>query len=172
MPRKKGHIQDSDHDLGERIIPMGASFDKSAVASFPANTVFTSKYTWWSFLPLVTLEQFQKRANVYFTFITLLMYVGEHSTFIDSTVSWWSTAAVLIPMMALSMVISGLDDLRRHQSDRQINSQQARVIRLGGKYRVYLDTVLWKNIHVGDVIVLKSRFAERSKRLALRLSCL
>ncbi|CAE7514825.1 Atp8b5 [Symbiodinium pilosum] len=145
----------SSHD-GERTVAIGASHGKVAGAHFPVNTITTSKYSWYSFLPLVTLEQFQKRANVYFTFITFLMYVGEHSTFIDSTVSWWSTAAVLIPMMGLSMVISGLDDLRRHQSDRQINSQQARVIRLGGKYGVYLDTVLWKNIHVGDIIVLKS----------------
>ncbi|CAE7251714.1 putative phospholipid-transporting ATPase DRS2 [Symbiodinium microadriaticum] len=154
MPRKK---RQNDENSGcERIIPLGASSDKSSSASYPGNTISTSKYRWWSFLPLVTFEQFQKRANLYFTFITLLMYVGEHSTFIDSTVSWWSTAAVLIPMMGLSMIISGLDDLRRHQSDRQINSQQARVIRLGGKYGVYLDTFLWKNIHVGDVIVLKS----------------
>ena len=158
MPRKK---RQNDENSGcERIIPLGASSDKSSSASYPGNTISTSKYRWWSFLPLVTFEQFQKRANLYFTFITLLMYVGEHSTFIDSTVSWWSTAAVLIPMMGLSMIISGLDDLRRHQSDRQINSQQARVIRLGGKYGVYLDTFLWKNIHVGDVIVLKSHLSD------------
>eukprot|EP00913_Durusdinium_trenchii_P012739 g11962.t1 len=53
--------------------------------SFPRNYVTTSKYTWLSFLPLVTFEQFQKRANVYFTFICILMYLGEHTPLIDSS---------------------------------------------------------------------------------------
>lgn len=42
-------------------------------------------------------------------------------------------------MMAMSMVISGLDDARRHQSDRQTNNQHARAIRIGGSYGVFLD---------------------------------
>lgn len=54
------------------------------------------------------------------------------------------------------MVISGLDDARRHQADRQTNNQRARAIRIGGSYGVYLDTVLWKDILVGDILVLKS----------------
>lgn len=45
-----------------------------------------------------------------------------------------------IPMMAMSMVISGLDDARRHQSDRQTNNQHARAIRIGGSYGVFLDS--------------------------------
>lgn len=137
-------------------MPFGAAFDASVGKSFPRNFVTTSKYTLLSFLPLVTFEQFQKRANVYFTFICVLMYLGEHTPLIDSSVSWWSTAAVLIPMMAMSMVISGLDDARRHQADRQTNNQRARAIRIGGSYGVFLDTVLWKDILVGDILVLKS----------------
>ena len=38
---------------------------------------------------------FRKRANVYFTFICVLMYLGEHTPLIDSSVSWWSTAPKL-----------------------------------------------------------------------------
>ena len=37
----------------------------------------------------------RKRANVYFTFICILMYLGEHTPLIDSSVSWWSTATKL-----------------------------------------------------------------------------
>lgn len=44
-----------------------------------------------------------------------------------------------IPMMAMSMLISGLDDARRHQTDRQTNNQHARAIRIGGSYGVFLD---------------------------------
>ncbi|CAJ1330827.1 unnamed protein product, partial [Effrenium voratum] len=113
-------------------------------------------YTLLNFLPLVTWEQLQKRANVYFIFICVLMYLGEHTPLIDSSVSWWSTASVLIPMMALSMVISGLDDLKRHKADLQTNNQRARAIHMGGNHKVFLDTMLWKDIAVGDVLVLKS----------------
>ncbi|CAK9018579.1 unnamed protein product [Durusdinium trenchii] len=151
-----GRFHASTKHHAERTVPFGAAFDASVGKSFPRNYVTTSKYTWLSFLPLVTFEQFQKRANVYFTFICILMYLGEHTPLIDSSVSWWSTACVLIPMMAMSMVISGLDDARRHQSDRQMNNQRARAIRIGGSYGVYLDTVLWKDILVGDILVLKS----------------
>jgi len=47
-------------------------------------------------------------------------------------------------MMAMSMVISGLDDARRHQADRQTNNQRARAIRIGGSYGVFLDPWPWR----------------------------
>lgn len=32
---------------------------------FPSNTVTTSKYTWWSFVPKSIIEQFRKISNLY-----------------------------------------------------------------------------------------------------------
>ena len=61
----------SSHD-GERTVAIGASHGKVAGAHFPVNTITTSKYSWYSFLPLVTLEQFldQSWARFYMLRVT------------------------------------------------------------------------------------------------------
>ena len=44
---------------------------------FPSNTVVTSKYTFFTFLPLNLFEQFRKAATFYFLIIMILALVGD-----------------------------------------------------------------------------------------------
>eukprot|EP00931_Biecheleriopsis_adriatica_P049981 TRINITY_DN28922_c0_g1_i1.p1 TRINITY_DN28922_c0_g1~~TRINITY_DN28922_c0_g1_i1.p1 ORF type:complete len:1537 (-),score=281.76 TRINITY_DN28922_c0_g1_i1:177-4787(-) len=139
----------------KREVAFGAASDAAAGQLYPDNAIKTSKYTLLTFLPLVIAEQFQKRANVYFLIISVLMAIGEYTDLFETAVSPWSTVGVLIPMMAASAFLAAIDDVRRHGADSRTNAQQARVIRMGGRHKVFLDTVRWQDIRVGDILVLK-----------------
>ena len=43
------------------------------------NTVKTSKYTWWNFIPINLFEQFNKLSNVYFFIIMIMQTIDEIS---------------------------------------------------------------------------------------------
>jgi Phospholipid-translocating ATPase N-terminal len=49
-------------------------------------------------------EQFNRLANAYFLFITILMIIGTYSTLYDSPSQPWSTIVVLALVVSVSMV--------------------------------------------------------------------
>jgi len=138
-----------------RDVPCAASVDAGTGARFVGNTIRTSKYTVLTFLPLNLFEQLQKAANAYFLLISLLMFVGRRTGLFATSVEAITTLGPLVLMMAASALLAAADDYRRHQADHRTNRQKARAIRMGGKHRVYLDTVIWDDVKVGDILVLK-----------------
>jgi hypothetical protein len=44
---------------------------------FARNSIITSRYTWYSYLPKTLFEQFRRLANVYFVVIGIIAVVGE-----------------------------------------------------------------------------------------------
>ncbi|KAM9254685.1 LOW QUALITY PROTEIN: phospholipid-transporting ATPase IK [Cariama cristata] len=112
---------------------------------YTGNAIKTSKYNIFTFLPLNLYEQFHRMANVYFVFVILLQTFPE-----ISTLPWYT---LLFPLSCL-LTIRGLrdliDDIGRHQSDRNINSRPCEI--LSGKSFRWQK---WRDICVGDIVRLR-----------------
>ncbi|NXT75219.1 AT8B3 ATPase, partial [Zapornia atra] len=112
---------------------------------YAGNAIKTAKYNIFTFLPLNLYEQFHRMANVYFVFVILLQTFPE-----ISTLPWYT---LLFPLSCL-LTIRGLrdliDDIGRHQSDRNINSRPCEI--LSGKSFHWQK---WCDICVGDIIRLR-----------------
>ncbi|KAH7343680.1 hypothetical protein B0J17DRAFT_643413 [Rhizoctonia solani] len=83
---------------------------------YAANQVVTSKYTILTFVPRNLLEQFRRIANVFFLAIAILQFFPRFSTI--------SPGLVLLPLivvLAITAAKDGYEDIKRHQSDRQVN---------------------------------------------------
>ncbi|NXK95009.1 AT8B3 ATPase, partial [Formicarius rufipectus] len=109
------------------------------------NAIKTAKYNLLTFLPLNLYEQFHRMANVYFVFVILLQTFPE-----ISTLPWYT---LLFPLSCL-LLIRGLrdliDDIGRHQSDRNINSRPCEIL-CGESFQ----RQKWCDICVGDIVRLR-----------------
>ena len=150
-------------DEARRDIPFGSlirgAADDASVHSvhpggYPSNIIITSRYTVLNFVPKNVWEQLHKAANAYFLLISLIMCLGNMTRLFVGTIRFESTFATLVVMMIFSAVIAGLDDRQRHVADAQANNQRARVAR-GGPDGVRLEPAAWREVRVGDVVVVK-----------------
>ncbi|XP_071434117.1 phospholipid-transporting ATPase IK isoform X1 [Pithys albifrons albifrons] len=111
---------------------------------YRGNAIKTAKYNLLTFLPLNLYEQFHRMANIYFVFVILLQTFPE-----ISTLPWYT---LLFPLGCL-LLIRGLrdliDDIGRHQSDRNINSRPCDI--LSGRS---FQRQRWCDIRVGDIVRL------------------
>jgi phospholipid-transporting ATPase len=93
--------------------------DKKATPSiFRSNRVRTSKYTWLTFIPVNLYNQYQKAANVYFTFISWLQTIR----LISITDGQPLMLVPLLVVLAISMVKDAWEDYKRKKADRVENS--------------------------------------------------
>ncbi|KAJ1308767.1 hypothetical protein OPQ81_004457 [Rhizoctonia solani] len=91
---------------------------------YAANQVVTSKYTILTFVPRNLLEQFRRIANIFFLAIAILQFFPRFSTI--------SPGLVLLPLivvLAITAAKDGYEDIKRHQSDRQVNHSIVHVLR-------------------------------------------
>lgn len=98
---------------------------KQPPSVFASNEIRTSKYTWLTFLPLNLLSQYQKAANVYFTFIAWLQTIKLISITDGQPL-------MLVPLtfvLAISMVKDAWEDHKRKKADAAENRQPASVYR-------------------------------------------
>eukprot|EP01138_Halocafeteria_seosinensis_P008155 gb/GECG01008335.1/.p1 GENE.gb/GECG01008335.1/~~gb/GECG01008335.1/.p1 ORF type:complete len:1457 (+),score=160.21 gb/GECG01008335.1/:1-4371(+) len=141
---------------------------------FADNSSKTSKYTALNFVPKSLLEQFRRLANIYFLGISILMIIGTYApTVFDSPLSPFSTLGPLLLVLAITMVKEGLEDVKRHRSDREVNNRTASVIY--HKHSTENKELTWRDLRVGhlvkvfndhespaDVIVLQTSYDEGS----------
>ncbi|XP_039421895.1 phospholipid-transporting ATPase IK [Corvus cornix cornix] len=127
---------------------------------YSGNAIRTAKYNLLTFLPLNLYEQFHRMANVYFVFVILLQTFPE-----ISTLPWYT---LLFPLSCL-LIIRGLrdliDDIGRHQSDRNINSRPCEIL-AGTSFRWQK----WRDICVGDIVRLHKDSVVPADLLLLRSS--
>ena len=93
-------------------------------AKYATNQVVTSKYTVLTFVPRNLLEQFRRIANVFFLAIAILQFFPRFSTI--------SPGLVLLPLIVVFTITAakdGYEDIKRHQSDRQVNHSIVHVLR-------------------------------------------
>lgn len=101
--------------------------------TFASNQVLTAKYTLYNFVLKNLLEQFQRVANLFFLLIVILQFFPQFTT-INPGVSMLPLLAVL----GITMIKDGYEDIKRHQSDRNINRLRVKTLTGGG----------WKNPNI------------------------
>eukprot|EP01102_Stenamoeba_stenopodia_P019726 TRINITY_DN7518_c0_g1_i1.p1 TRINITY_DN7518_c0_g1~~TRINITY_DN7518_c0_g1_i1.p1 ORF type:complete len:1131 (+),score=258.43 TRINITY_DN7518_c0_g1_i1:213-3605(+) len=115
---------------------------------FISNKVRTTKYSWWSFVPVNLFEQFKRAANLWFLLVACLQLIPGVSP-INPVTSF----VPLIFVLAVSAIKEAFEDQKRRIQDREMNNQSAEIIRGGQR-----QTVLWEEIQVGDLVrVLKNQ---------------
>jgi len=131
------------------------------------NTIRSSKYNAWNFLPRQLFAQFSKLANFYFLCVSILQMIPGLST-----TGTYTTIVPLLFFVSLSMAKEGYEDFRRYKLDKEENNRFASVLHAyrpadapdvkenrtdsiaveeGLKQWV---PVKWQNLRVGDVIRL------------------
>uniref|UniRef100_V5ESP9 Phospholipid-transporting ATPase n=1 Tax=Kalmanozyma brasiliensis (strain GHG001) TaxID=1365824 RepID=V5ESP9_KALBG len=122
---------------------------------FASNQVLTAKYTLYNFVFKNLLEQFRRVANLFFLLIVILQFFPQFTT-INPGVSMLPLLAVL----GITMIKDGYEDVKRHQSDRNIN--RLRIKTLAGdeekdffaKKAPRWKHKTWENLAVGDFVYL------------------
>jgi phospholipid-translocating ATPase len=165
-------IQDIPPSKDGRHIPLDPSrgnplTDERTQKPHMNNTIRSSKYNAWNFLPRQLFAQFSKLANFYFLCVSILQMIPGLST-----TGTYTTIVPLLFFVSLSMAKEGLEDFRRYKLDKEENNRLASVLHA---YRP-VDTpdtkenrtdsiaveeglrqwapVKWHNLRVGDVIKL------------------
>ncbi|XP_058028464.1 phospholipid-transporting ATPase ID-like isoform X2 [Ahaetulla prasina] len=113
---------------------------------YAKNSIKTSKYNLFTFLPLNLFEQFQRVANAYFLVLLILQLIPE-----ISSLSWFTTVVPLVLVLTVSAVKDAMDDVNRHANDKQVNNRPVKVLINGS-----LKEDLWLNVEVGDIIKLEN----------------
>ncbi|XP_073913804.1 phospholipid-transporting ATPase VB isoform X4 [Castor canadensis] len=108
------------------------------------NTIRTTKYTLLTFLPQNLFEQFHRWANLYFLFLVILNWVPSLEVF-HREITMLPLAIVLF----IIMVKDGMEDLKRHRFDKEINDSNIRIYKR--KEQSYVQK-RWKDVRVGDFI--------------------
>ncbi|XP_022245429.1 probable phospholipid-transporting ATPase IF isoform X1 [Limulus polyphemus] len=139
---RKSHEESRTVYVGHRHPP---GKEDELEGKFPDNTVVSSKYTLWNFIPKNLFEQFRRIANFYFLCIAVIQLS------INSPVSPLTSLAPLIFVVTVTAIKQGYEDWLRHRADRLVNQTLVRVIR-GRK----IDRIKSQDIRVGDIVMVKS----------------
>jgi phospholipid-translocating ATPase len=113
------------------------------------NYVSTTKYSRFTFLPLATIAQYKRAANVYLLFIAVLCCIPAISPLMP-------IAAVMpvVFVLTISLIREGAEDYARYKSDEDMNNKTTFVRNpASGQF----EEVMWKDVHVGDMIKLADR---------------
>ncbi|KAJ7782793.1 Ca-transporting ATPase [Mycena metata] len=129
---------------GERVIALN---NAPANAEYGSNSVSTSKYNVATFVPKFLTEQFSKYANLFFLFTACIQQVPG-----VSPTQQYTTIVPLGVVLLASAFKEVQEDLKRHQSDSELNARLAKVLT---PESTFVDRK-WKDIRVGDVVRLES----------------
>ncbi|XP_067358114.1 probable phospholipid-transporting ATPase IM isoform X4 [Channa argus] len=132
VQEKERHVKANARDYSEKF--------------YADNSIKTSKYNIFTFLPINLFEQFQRVANAYFLVLLILQLIPE-----ISSLSWFTTIVPLVFVLVITAVKDATDDYFRHKSDRQVNNRQSQVLIRGS-----LQNEKWMNVRVGDIIKLEN----------------
>ncbi len=123
------------------------------------NSIRSSRYTLWNFLPRQLVFQFTKLANFYFLIISIMQLIPGLST-----TGTFTTIVPLLCFVTLSMAKEGYDDVRRYKLDKAENRKIARVLTPYEAGRPpadgeegddqYWADKMWQDIRVGDIVKL------------------
>ena len=111
---------------------------------YPDNTVITSKYTWYNFLPKSLLIQFRRYANLYFLMITVLQCIPTISPLNPLT-----AVGPLAFVLCISIIREGVEDLEKNKQDQKENREK--VTKYNSYNNAYESDLSYK-LEVGDII--------------------
>lgn len=148
-----------DHDRREPLV------DERTGRAYVKNSITSSRYTLYNFIPRQLFAQFSKLANFYFLCVSLLQMIPNLST-----TGTYTTIVPLAFFVVVSMAKEGYDDLRRYRLDTAENRKTALVLSgpkasgtstenvnsssaTSDELKNWIETK-WEDIGVGDVVKL------------------
>ena len=135
----------------------------SPLRKFSSNNVATSRYNVVTFVPMNLLMQFMKPANIYFLVISILQVIPS----ISLSGAMPTVAIPLTIVVIVNMIKDGVEDYKRHVSDEKENSQIVSVL---NAVTGALDARKWREVKVGDVIVVQNHSQSPSDMVLLATS--
>jgi len=117
----------------------------NASSTFCSNEIKTTKYTLWNFLPKSIFLQFKRVANIYFLITAIVASIPAVTSLNPAT-----SIAPLIFVIAISITREGYEDYQRFKSDKELNNKKSRRFEDNN-----IQEVLWKDIAVGNLLVVK-----------------
>jgi phospholipid-translocating ATPase len=165
-------IQDIPPSKDGRQIPLDPTRKKPLVDDRTqkphiSNTIRSSKYNAWNFLPRQLFAQFSKLANFYFLCVSILQMIPGLST-----TGTYTTIVPLMFFVSLSMAKEGLEDFRRYKLDKEENNRYASALHATSRSASVASgatsvekgstncgdsqwaPVKWQDLRVGDVVKL------------------
>jgi hypothetical protein len=139
---------DSDAE-GERVATVNTKN-----VEFGDNRISTSKYSLISFVPRSLFEQFRRVANIYFLVISILMIIGTYAPeLFESPLLPYSTIGPLILVLSITMIKEGIEDVKRHRSDSEINNRLVEVVQPGAD----ASRTRWLEVRVGQIVRVENK---------------
>ena len=129
------------------------------------NSISSSRYSLWNFLPRQLLAQFSKLANFYFLCVAILQMIPGLST-----TGNYTTIIPLTFFISISMAKEAYDDLRRYKLDKAENNHEVTIFASKGFHhhdasdsgisistvseQKHWDKVKWRDVQIGDIVKL------------------
>ncbi|KAK0566645.1 aminophospholipid translocase [Tilletia horrida] len=132
----------------ERIVRLNDPVTNDKEGKFCDNYVSTTKFNVITFLPKFLIEQFSKYANVFFLFTAAIQQIPN-----VSPTNQWTTIVPLGLVLLASALKEMQEDLKRNQSDTELNSRVAQVLNPGSGT---FEPRRWRHISVGDIVRVES----------------
>ena len=111
---------------------------------FRDNTVTTSQYTLWNFVPLFLFQQFSRLANAYFLCVCIFQTIPSISITNGIPTHTFPLSVVLF----FDAIFTAREDYKRHKDDATANAKPTYVL---GSDGVFTRTA-WRDIKVGDIV--------------------
>lgn len=108
--------------------------------------IYFQKYNIITFLPLVLFEQFRFFLNLYFLIMALSQFIPDVK--IGYLYTYWGPLGFVL---IVTMFREAVDDFRRYQRDREVNSQKYYRLNINGS----LEKVASSKLRIGDVIIVE-----------------
>ncbi|XP_011938952.1 PREDICTED: probable phospholipid-transporting ATPase IIB isoform X8 [Cercocebus atys] len=126
----------------------------------PRNSIKNQKYNVFTFIPGVLYEQFKFFLNLYFLVISCSQFVPALK--IGYLYTYWAPLGFVL---AVTMTREAIDEFRRFQRDKEVNSQLYSKLTVRGKVQVKSS-----DIQVGDLIIVEKNQRIPSDMVFLRTS--
>uniref|UniRef100_A0A672GBZ8 Phospholipid-transporting ATPase n=1 Tax=Salarias fasciatus TaxID=181472 RepID=A0A672GBZ8_SALFA len=137
------HICRRKKELKARTVWLGCP--EKCEEKYPKNSIKNQKYNIFTFVPGVLYQQFKFFLNLYFLVVACSQFVP--SLKIGYLYTYWAPLGFVL---AVTMVREAVDEVRRCQRDKEMNSQLYSKLTVRGKIQVKSS-----DIQVGDMIIVE-----------------
>ncbi|TMW58309.1 hypothetical protein Poli38472_011897 [Pythium oligandrum] len=158
--RHKGSDYDDDEDEDAKFATRDEAYryvylndpEANAELGYCTNTVITSRFTIYNFIPKLLFYEFSKVANAYFLIISIMQTIKP----ISNTGGFPASLPALTIIVLIDMFFACLEDYKRHKADHIANELPCRVYSRESKSFVQSK---WQLLQVGDVVKVQNREA-------------
>ncbi|XP_063217955.1 probable phospholipid-transporting ATPase IIB isoform X2 [Bacillus rossius redtenbacheri] len=131
-----------ERELRPRTIAIGHPCPEK----FPANVIRNQKYNMFTFLPMVLFQQFKFFLNLYFLVMATSQFIPDIR--IGYLYTYWGPLSFVL---TVTIFREAVDDIRRYQRDKEVNSQRYRRLARGRDPEL----VPSSKLHVGDLVIVE-----------------